>query len=979
MSTKYIDIDSTYRDRSRFPLPAQFTISFGINNKQRISLVANQIQLYPPISPLGESQLQLEPVSFYNDEQTNSTISSIYNGHMYCNNDTCTELLLDPVVLSSVNIDDPSIIQSSNEYPLGYIPLPRNNNFFINKYIENVLTGEQRQIISSKYSVNDLFLQEVVITNITNTQGFSVIHLLNVEIIPSNTNSIYVGKYILYNDEKYLITKYYINNLGISIIETNTPIEISSLPITVSIVAAESWSIEIETPFTNFDTIYPSYQSTIQQFIYNSLFVVNESGIIAFDMVRHTDNTIGIVFNTLNEIYYLSSTDSTGLTWNTPITVLDPYGTGNNPLPGVTKQFGIALEYGIDVEIIGGNPAIAFTYLENTGGINKLAYIRSDSTTGSTWGTSVELVPTRTSGFVNRINTGKIKLIAAPEDGIDGQQANVGNPLLAYRILPPSVPTVGVDDGNYISISRATDFDGTAWVALSTESSFEGIDGEIVDLSWTFQGTTIDGTQGTPSYPDNRTTIVLYKDTATSELRTIVFGTNTHGVSPTTVATSFEQAVFIDTFVTLTSTIYPAANGTANAPQVIYSTGGDLYLYRSELFNSGFPDNSYYFYNLLSETMLSSFSTTSNINGVQSEPSPLNVIEFDELIIESFDINVLSGDELYNLDVTTLSNVIIPKLISTFSNNILLSNILDTTTGKSIISYFNDPELIVQIPIQTDYGITTPYIITNDSKTNFLSSTSDIISYNPFNSQIVLPNLPSLSTINDIYNNSYFHLYTLPTSPTPLPNDFYMYNDYILIKDYEYNPITTEHIITLSTKLSADLNIFGINFWGDNEYKWEILTNVTDYYTPINFIGSSVSTNQPICYNVSLQSLILPNITLSSGVGNRIAFYPYVYVEFRSINNSSLNILYSNNPNSTNILFKVPITNIVSPDRATFVTLSGGGMTHTITYRPQDDFTFAVYLPNGELFQTLEKDTIIPDEPNFDLQVSAVYAYVWME
>ena len=225
-----------------------------------------------------------------------------------------------------------------------------------------------------------------------------------------------------------------------------------------------------------------------------------------------------------------------------------------------------------------------------------------------------------------------------------------------------------------------------------------------------------------------------------------------------------------------------------------------------------------------------------------------------------------------------------------------------------------------------------------------------------------------LSNTDNFYRGSYFYIGNIPTSPVPL--DSVMFNDHVQIFGYDASTRT----LTLATALTYDLNTYGSNLSGSHEYKWAILTNTSDSFQPAMY-NSGIGHIAPVCYNIRLHSLILPNVILSSGGGNRIAFKSYIYVQFSPTNNSTPNLLQSNNPNARSKMFKVPITNIVSPDRATFVALSGGGMVHTLRLNPNDSFRFAVYLPNGELFTTLESDNIVPSEPNPDLQVSAVFEF----
>jgi hypothetical protein len=68
-------------------------------------------------------------------------------------------------------------------------------------------------------------------------------------------------------------------------------------------------------------------------------------------------------------------------------------------------------------------------------------------------------------------------------------------------------------------------------------------------------------------------------------------------------------------------------------------------------------------------------------------------------------------------------------------------------------------------------------------------------------------------------------------------------------------------------------------------------------FSPLDYTGSLTSVTSAVCYEVTLIELTLPNVLLKTG--SRIAFYPYVYVEFSNVSSAekaSTNLFYSNNP-----------------------------------------------------------------------------------
>jgi hypothetical protein len=173
-------------------------------------------------------------------------------------------------------------------------------------------------------------------------------------------------------------------------------------------------------------------------------------------------------------------------------------------------------------------------------------------------------------------------------------------------------------------------------------------------------------------------------------------------------------------------------------------------------------------------------------------------------------------------------------------------------------------------------------------------------------------------------------------------------------------------VITTNTPLSTSTSV---TF--NEQYSWNVLTFDDDNYNQLNYVG--MYPNEVVCYDIELERLTLPNVTLASGVGNRIAFYPYIYVEFEILNNENQHTLVSNNENSINALFSVPIYNVNTPASASFVVLNGLGMKQTVKFNIGCNYRFKVKLSDGELFTTQQIDTLPPIPPNFNLQISAVF------
>ena len=162
-----------------------------------------------------------------------------------------------------------------------------------------------------------------------------------------------------------------------------------------------------------------------------------------------------------------------------------------------------------------------------------------------------------------------------------------------------------------------------------------------------------------------------------------------------------------------------------------------------------------------------------------------------------------------------------------------------------------------------------------------------------------------------------------------------------------------------------------------HDQRFVLLPFSYDNLNPFVYTGSLVSQQELVCYEVQLLNLVLPNVVLGTALGSLISFYPYVYVALQNVTaaGSGLNnIIYSNNPNSTRVLFRCPIKDVPNPVNSTFIKIDGSGMVQTIKFRPNDTLFFGVYLPNGEVFTTILSETNSPELPNPIIQISACFS-----
>ena len=136
-------------------------------------------------------------------------------------------------------------------------------------------------------------------------------------------------------------------------------------------------------------------------------------------------------------------------------------------------------------------------------------------------------------------------------------------------------------------------------------------------------------------------------------------------------------------------------------------------------------------------------------------------------------------------------------------------------------------------------------------------------------------------------------------------------------------------------------------------------------------------------FKISLVNLSLPNKLLKCSKGGYITEYPYVYVKFRTTENSnkgSNGWFYSQNPKYEQKDFRVIIDNTVDDTTTSHVTLRSSDMTYDDFYlKVSDTIFFGVFMPDGSRFETIDDDLESPYRPNPTLQISALFSLEEME
>lgn len=126
-------------------------------------------------------------------------------------------------------------------------------------------------------------------------------------------------------------------------------------------------------------------------------------------------------------------------------------------------------------------------------------------------------------------------------------------------------------------------------------------------------------------------------------------------------------------------------------------------------------------------------------------------------------------------------------------------------------------------------------------------------------------------------------------------------------------------------------------------------------------------------YEIELLWLSVPNQVLGVGYGGTLDRYPYVYVRlYNEGNRLSNQVMFSNNPNSPLVMFKVPVDQYFG--NTSFITLTNAKTKQVVRFDQNSDIRFVVTLPDGTVVNFADTDNFSPLNPDPFLQVNALFA-----
>jgi hypothetical protein len=196
----------------------------------------------------------------------------------------------------------------------------------------------------------------------------------------------------------------------------------------------------------------------------------------------------------------------------------------------------------------------------------------------------------------------------------------------------------------------------------------------------------------------------------------------------------------------------------------------------------------------------------------------------------------------------------------------------------------------------------------------------------------------------------------------------------------QINPIVNENRLIESYDTATQTAVLSSPFSStvmENDI-YQIIAGGIDGYVPLD-IPTGLNTSNPQCWDITLHSISIPNTPISNGFGNRVAFYPFIYVQFTSVNKQYMNEFITNVPDISNVLFKVPVYDVRNPRISDFVVLVGLGMIQTVRFKFKDNFIVRLLLPDGQVIQFAENDSVLPFPPRPELQISYTFSVTKVE
>jgi hypothetical protein len=285
-----------------------------------------------------------------------------------------------------------------------------------------------------------------------------------------------------------------------------------------------------------------------------------------------------------------------------------------------------------------------------------------------------------------------------------------------------------------------------------------------------------------------------------------------------------------------------------------------------------------------------------------------------------------------------------PLIYDFYINNVLqIGNQFRTITAYDGITKIATINLAFGAPFAI-VPAGTPYL-TRMNVPSFLGTITAVASQTQFTLDA------TASSIDDIYVGSFIEF------GSPSANML----EGLAIQIIGYNALT--RTVTVATPFPYTINI------GDSV---DINQFTSDSASSLLYSGNP-DTSIICYYEIELLWISIPVQILNVGYGGYMTAYPYIYVSlFNEGNQMSNQVLYSNNPNSMSVMFKVPIDMYLGD--VNFYVFKEAKQKHVVKFQPFQNFRFQITLPDGEILSFSISDFLPPLSVNPLLQVNASFA-----
>lgn len=271
---------------------------------------------------------------------------------------------------------------------------------------------------------------------------------------------------------------------------------------------------------------------------------------------------------------------------------------------------------------------------------------------------------------------------------------------------------------------------------------------------------------------------------------------------------------------------------------------------------------------------------------------------------------------------------------------------------NTVISYNNTTKAIttsVDFPIATQPVANSKYVM-RKNKPLYIGNVNSIDPTNTIVDLYVNPTVNGYGSIPNDRLSSYYLRVRNSTDPT--------LNNRIVGFTLIANPPLLANQIKLNSPLALQI-----------DDSIEIIGPGQNIITSLRYASGGAQSIQGGDYELELLWLSVPNQVLDVGYGGTLDRYPYIYCSlYTGITNTTQQVLYSNNPYTSKVLFKVPVNEYFGD--TSFITLKDSKAKQTVYFDPSQDLFFELTLPDGTVISFNEFDNMPPYPPNPFLQIN---------